>query len=184
VTVVARTRPYPWPFDQRLQGSCIALVLAGWDASWRRRAIGDGTAVEAACASLAKAVDAVGGVVLTVTHGAAEPLAPPIASRAVGAAGLDAFYGGPLEPVLRGLGRTHLVLAGHGLEGPVHSTMRSANDRGFECLLVADAASTLTVDCVDAASSMVCMSGGIFGAVGDTDAVLDALAPLVPGGSS
>jgi nicotinamidase-related amidase len=79
--------------------------------------------------------------------------------------------------VLSREGLTHLFVAGHGLEGPVHSLLRGANDRGFECLLVTDACSAFTPDCRDAAASMVCMSGGIFGAVGTTDAVVTALAP-------
>jgi nicotinamidase-related amidase len=116
--------------------------------------------------------------VLAVAHGDGAPLQAPDHAVSVTAAGIDAFYGGPLGAVLRRDGRNHLLVAGHGLEGPVHSTLRSANDRGFECLLVADASSPLTRDCAGAASSTVCMSGGIFGAVGDAGEVLAALAAL------
>jgi len=183
VTVVAGTRPYPWPYDELLDGSCLALVLAGWDLAWRGRAVAAADAVEARCAQLARAVRSAGGAVVAVAHGANSPMAPPRGGSPARSAGIDGFHGGPLEQLLRDEGRTHLVLAGHGLEGPVHSTLRSANDRGFECLLVADASSPLTTDCGAAAESMVCMSGGIFGAVGDVDAVVSALAPL-PGGTS
>jgi len=79
--------------------------------------------------------------------------------------------------VLRAAGATHLLVAGHGLEGPVHSTLRSANDRGYECLLVIDACSPLDPGLAGAARSMVEMSGGIFGAVGTTADVLAALVP-------
>ena len=58
----------------------------------------------------------------------------------------------------------------------MHSTMRSANDRGYECLLVVDACAPLDPDLVPPAISMVEMSGGIFGAVGTTAPVLAALA--------
>ena len=51
-----------------------------------------------------------------------------------------------------------------GPRGPVHSTMRDANDRGYECLLVADACAALDPALVEAAFSMVMHSGGIFGA--------------------
>ena len=71
--------------------------------------------------------------------------------------------------------RDLLLLVGLGLETTVHSTMRSANDRGYECLLVVDACAPLDPDAVPNAVSMVEMSGGIFGAVGLTDPVLAAL---------
>ncbi len=93
----------------------------------------------------------------------------------VAAAGIDAFFGSPLDPVLRSLGTDLLLLVGLGLETTVHSTMRSANDRGYECLLVVDACAPLDPDAVPNAVSMVEMSGGIFGAVGLTDPVLAAL---------
>ena len=102
---------------------------------------------------------------------------PTIAgSSVVTAAGIDAFYGSPLDPVLRSRRTDLLLLVGLGLETTVHSTMRSANDRGFECLLVVDACAPLDPDAVPNAVSMVEMSGGIFGAVGLTDPVLAALA--------
>jgi nicotinamidase-related amidase len=57
----------------------------------------------------------------------------------------------------------------------VHSTLRSANDTGYECLLVADACSAHDPALVASSISSVEMSGGIFGAIGTTDAVLAAL---------
>jgi nicotinamidase-related amidase len=101
-----------------------------------------------------------------------------VGARRVDAAGIDGFHGSGLDATLRAAGATHLLLAGHGLEAPVHSTLRSANDRGYECLLVLDASSPLRPDLVPAARSMVEMSGGIFGAVGTTRDVLAALVPL------
>jgi nicotinamidase-related amidase len=182
VSHVAGTEPYAWPYDGRLDGPRIALVLAGWDDGWQRRATsGSDGAAATACARLARAVDGFGGAVLTVAHGPGSALLPPVPSAiALTAAGTDGFWGGPLEAELRQRGCTHLFVAGHGLEGPVHSLLRGANDRGFECLLVLDACSTLTEDCREAAGSMVCMSGGIFGAVGATHDVLAALDAAVP----
>ena len=48
----------------------------------------------------------------------------------------------------------------------MHSTLRSANDQGYECLLLTDACAPLDPDTTSAALSMVTMSGGIFGALG------------------
>ncbi len=181
---VARTEPYAWPCDGRLAGGHLALVLAGWDASWAERCADDPAAPEAVarCAQLASAVAAIGGLVVLVAHAgsAVADLPGGAHPEVVTASGIDALYGSSLEPLLRRAGRTHLLVAGHGLEGPVHSTLRSANDRGYECLLVADACSSLTGDLADASAKTVTMSGGIFGAVGTTDAVLTALSPVTP----
>lgn len=171
---VAGTDPYPWPYDGLLDGPRLALVLPGWDQVWAGRAL-DVAAARDACRTLAVAVATVGGLVIAVAHRGASGLPHPMVCPAVTADGIDAFHGGPLDDVLRRDGRTHLLMAGIGLEGPVHSTLRSANDRGYECLLVADATAALTTTLVEASAKTVTMSGGIFGAVGTTAAVLATL---------
>lgn len=187
---VPGTDPYPWPYDGCLDADRLALVLTGWDEHWADRCPTDKRGgerfgavdperVRAACAELAFAVTAAGGQVVTVAHGGAVPLGRPTSSTLiVRADGIDGCYGGPLDPVLRRTGRTHLVVAGFGLEGPVHSTIRSLNDRGYECLLVADACAPLEPDLVAAALLTVTMSGGIFGAVGTLTPTLATLATL------
>jgi biuret amidohydrolase len=179
---VADTEPYPWPYDGRLGGEVLALVLAGWDEGWHGRSIAADGVVDR-CRSLASAVRSVGGLVVTVSHWFSTVL--PIDGRheTVPSSGVDGFHGGPLDDVLRQSRRTHLLVAGLGLEGPVHSTLRSANDRGYECLLVIDASAALTEDCAESAVSSVTMSGGIFGAVGTTAPVIAALAATTPGGA-
>jgi nicotinamidase-related amidase len=143
---------------------------------------------------LSSAVRRAGGVVVAVRHVGTGPmpwrrpglpaasghdaaLAIPAAAAdyVVDAVGLDGFYGSALDAHLLALGRDLLVVCGLSLEGPVHSTLRSANDRGYECLLVADACSYDNAATRDAAISSVEMSGGIFGAVGTTRAVIDVL---------
>jgi nicotinamidase-related amidase len=186
---VPASTPYPWPYDGGVPAGSLALVLAGWDQHWASRASGQEAATRAA--ALAAAIAAWGGRVLAVAHTRPmraprdaplpEPLPLPVAGATrVASAGIDGFTGSALDQLLRGHGTTHLLLAGHGLEGPVHSTLRSANDRGYECLLVADAASPLDPRLVDASVSTVNMSGGIFGAVGASVDVLAALAALDP----
>ena len=39
MTFVADTEPYAWPYDGRLAGDHLALVLAGWDESWAERSV-------------------------------------------------------------------------------------------------------------------------------------------------
>lgn len=176
IGTVAGTTPYPWPWDGGCPGDRLALVVAGWDPRWRGRA--DAVAVVAAephVVALAAAVEDSGGTVVAVGHGAPPATSP---GRPVVAAGIDAFHGSGLDAALRAAGATHLLVAGHGLEAPVHSTLRSANDRGYECLLVLDACSPLDPGLAAASRSMVEMSGGIFGAVGATVDVLYALSTV------
>lgn len=174
---VAGTDPYRWPYDGRLSGGHLALVLAGWDEAWKARSLAVGPAL-ASCTSLALAAAASGALVVAVAHRGAVGLPLPASGESVAADGADGFYGSALDGILRRAARTHLLVAGLGLEGPLHSTLRSANDRGYECLLVSDATAALTDDLADSAAKTVTMSGGIFGAVGSTSAVLDALAEL------
>lgn len=176
---VAGTEPYAWPYDGRLGGDHLALLLAGWDETWHSRAARSDHA-ERRALRLAAAVDRAGGLVVVLAHGPAIKLAAGAPSTTVPVPGIDGFYASRLDDLLRTQGRTHLLLAGHGLEAPVHSTMRSANDRGYECLLVTDACTSLTDDLGAPAAKQVTMSGGIFGAIGTTDAVLAALSDPVP----
>jgi biuret amidohydrolase len=178
-THVLGTEPYAWPYDGCIDGAHLALVLAGWDQGWRDRATGAAVA-SARCDELAVAVEALGGTVVLLAHAGAPVLATAAsAPLVVSVPVIDGFHGTPLDLTLRSAGLTHLLVAGHGIEAAVHSTLRSANDRGYECLLVTDACSSLTEDLVDASAKVVTMSGGIFGAIGTTRPVLDALADLL-----
>jgi len=181
--LVAGTTPYPWPYDAGLTRGRVALVVLGWNDAWWRLC-DDPAAVLDSIARLADAADCV----ITVdqppptTHGPLGPgpsdgtLPEVVGAQVVCAVGVDGFFGGPLDSVLRAGGRDLLLCVGLGLEAAVHSTMRSANDIGYECLLVVDACAPLVPELVPAAISMVEMSGGIFGAVGTTTPVLAALA--------
>ncbi|WP_426573846.1 cysteine hydrolase family protein [Aquihabitans sp. McL0605] len=174
---VEGTDPYAWPYDGRLAGGHLALVLAGWDAGWTSRCVSIDEPDRCA-RDLAVAVDALGGLVVRLAHTGAAPQALPVDAITIAVPGIDGFYASALDDLLRTQGRTHLLVAGHGLEAAVHSTLRSANDRGYECLLVTDASAPLTTDLEAASASTVTMSGGIFGAIGTTPAVLRALQPV------
>jgi len=86
-----------------------------------------------------------------------------------------AFTYTELEPVLRAQGITHLLFAGCTTDVCVHSTLREANDRYFECLLIEDACASGDAYAHAAAVHMVTVEGGIFGAVASSDAVVAAL---------
>ena len=86
----------------------------------------------------------------------------------------NGMIGGELELILRSQRIDRFALAGWPLETVVHSTMRRANDIGYECLLLEDLALPIEADLQESAVSQILMSGGIFGAVGTSQALANA----------
>ena len=184
---VAATTPYPWPYDGALEAARCALLVVndGYPMPGQSSAQIDNSIRQLASAAIDHGV-----LVVQVTTARpdrrgghrrdAQPVVDATAknARTVHAMGVDGFFGSPLDGLLRREHREQLLFAGHYLETSVHSTLRSANDRGYECLTIADACLAADNKTQHGSISSIEMSGGIFGAVGSTAAALAALNQL------
>ena len=89
--------------------------------------------------------------------------------------GKGCFYATDLDLLLRNRGINNLILTGITTDVCVHTTMRDANDRGYECVILSDCTGATDINNHEAALRMVTMQGGVFGAVSDSANVLEAM---------
>lgn len=77
--------------------------------------------------------------------------------------GKGAFFATDLDAILQARGVAHLVVCGVTTEVCVHTTVREANDRGFDCLVLSDCVGSYFPEFQGAALAMIKAQGGIFG---------------------
>lgn len=111
-------------------------------------------------------------------HAIVPALAPLPGEVVIDKPGKGAFYQTPLQEALEARGITHLLITGVTTEVCVQTTMREANDRGYECLLLEDCTESYFPAFKDATLAMVRAQGGIVGWTAPSSALLDALLPL------
>jgi len=102
-------------------------------------------------------------------------LAPQAGEVVIDKPGKGAFYATDFGEKLKQRGLRQLIFAGVTTEVCVQTTMREANDRGYDCLLATDATESYFPAFKAAAIEMITAQGGIVGWAAPTDAILEAL---------
>jgi nicotinamidase-related amidase len=158
---------------ERLQ---TGFSTSGWPVVFGRRGVGD-------FADLTPVVRARNDIrtvdrILELSDPLARPAIRPHSATTFCHAADNAFIGSDLSHILKIGGVQVLVFCGLVTDGSVHATMREANDRGFECLLVTDASASTRPAFHDTIISLTAFGNGLFGCVASTDAVLAAMAKV------
>jgi len=105
-------------------------------------------------------------------------VAPMAGEIVIDKPGKGAFYATALGEILRLKGITHLLFAGVTTEVCVQTSMREANDRGYECLVVEDATESYFPEFKRATLDMICAQGAIVGWSATCDEVASALGAI------
>lgn len=102
-------------------------------------------------------------------------LAPQPGEVIIDKPGHGAFHQTDLDLILRNRGVRNLIVTGVTTEVCVHSTLREADDRGYDCLLLGNCCGAGDKQLHDAAVETTTVDGGIFGAVANHTELLNAL---------
>lgn len=108
-------------------------------------------------------------------HDIIPELCPVAGETVIDKPGKGAFYATDLDFVLKERGIRTLIVCGVTTEVCVHTTVREANDRGYECLVLSDCVGSYFPEFQKAGLEMIKAQGGIFGWVSDANRAIQAL---------
>jgi nicotinamidase-related amidase len=113
-------------------------------------------------------------------HDIVPELQPRPGEPVVDKPGKGSFYDTDLDLILKNRGIGTLIVCGVTTEVCVHTTVREANDRGYECLVLSDCVGSYFPEFQRVALDMIKAQGGIFGWVTDSKTVLGVLGQTRP----
>jgi nicotinamidase-related amidase len=111
-------------------------------------------------------------------HDIIDELTPLPGEAVIDKPGKGSFHGTSFGALMENKGITSLVVTGVTTEVCVHTTVREANDRGYECLVLSDCCGSYFPEFQTAGLAMIAAQGGIFGWVAPSSELLSTLAPL------
>src|ERR1700688_92856 len=177
-----KSEPYAWPYNGDLRPENTALIIIDMQTReahrpdltdlpankrWRSRQIGAGIGDPGPCGRVLVRGEAGWEIIPDLAPLPGEPI--------IDKSGKGSFCATDLELMLRLRGIENLVLTGITTDVCVHTTMREANDRGFECVLIEDCCAATDKSNHDHALKMIKMQGGVFGAVATSADLIGAL---------